>query len=133
MSEHIVSRKIYFLVFAALMVGTVLTVLAARVDFGMMNDVIAMTIAVTKAMLVILFFMHVRYSSRLIWIVVAGSFFWLAILLALTLSDYGSREWFGRPQEFPKAHAEVHPDDRHGSLMTLLKLSHAEDARGTEI
>ncbi|MGH9903147.1 MAG: cytochrome C oxidase subunit IV family protein [Pyrinomonadaceae bacterium] len=95
MAEHIVPRKIYFLVFAGLMVGTILTVLAARVDFGgATNDIIAMTIAVGKAMLVILFFMHVRYSSRLIWVVVAGSFFWLGIMIVLTLSDYMSRNMF---------------------------------------
>lgn len=95
MSEHIVPRKVYFGVFAALMVGTALTVLAAQVNFGRLNDVVAMSIAVTKMMLVLLFFMHVRYSSRLIWVIVAGMFFWLLILLLLTLSDYTSRTWFG--------------------------------------
>jgi len=95
MSEHIVQRKIYYGVFAALLVGTAVTVLAAQVDFGRMNDVVAMTIAVTKMMLVLLFFMHVRYSSRLIWVIVASMFFWLIILLALTLTDYTSRTWFG--------------------------------------
>ncbi len=95
MSEHIVPRKVYFGVFAALMVGTALTVLAAQVDFGRMNDVVAMSIAVTKMMLVLLFFMHVRYSSRLILVIVAGMFFWLLILLLITLTDYTSRTWFG--------------------------------------
>ena len=95
MSEHIVSRTSYFVVFAALMVGTVVTVLAARVDFGneIVNTVIALSIAVTKAMLVILWFMHVRHSQRIIWVLVAGGFFWLAILMTLTGSDYLSREW----------------------------------------
>ena len=95
MSEHIVPRKTYFSVFAALLVGTAVTVGAATVNFGPMNDVIAMTIAVTKMMLVLLFFMHVRYSSRLIWVIVASMFFWLLILLLLTLTDYTSRDWFG--------------------------------------
>jgi cytochrome c oxidase subunit 4 len=95
MAEHIVPRKTYFSVFTALLVGTALTVIAANIDFGRMNDVIAMTIAVTKMMLVLLFFMHVRYSSRLIWVVVASMFFWLLILLLLTLTDYTSRDWFG--------------------------------------
>jgi cytochrome c oxidase subunit 4 len=95
MSEHIVQRNVYFSVFAALLVGTAITVLAANQDFGKWNDVVAMTIAVTKMMLVLLFFMHVRYSSRLIWVVVAGMFFWLVILLSLTLTDYTSRQWFG--------------------------------------
>ncbi|HEX8476080.1 MAG TPA: cytochrome C oxidase subunit IV family protein [Pyrinomonadaceae bacterium] len=95
MSEHIVSRKIYFLVFGALMVGTALTVIAANINFGgALNDIIAMTIAVTKAMLVILFFMHVRYGSRLTMLVVAAGFFWLGIMIVLTLSDYMSRGMF---------------------------------------
>ena len=95
MSEHIVPRQTYFAVFGALLVFTALTVIAATIDFGRMNDVIAMTIAVTKMMLVLLFFMHVRYSSRLIWVIVASMFFWLLILLSLTLTDYTSRDWFG--------------------------------------
>src|SRR5215208_4112715 len=94
MSEHIVPRTTYFGVFGALLVLTAVTVAAANFDFGPMNDVVAMTIAVTKMMLVLLFFMHVRYSSRLIWVVVA-MFFWLLILLLLTLTDYTSRDWFG--------------------------------------
>ena len=95
MSEHIVPRTTYFSVFAALLVGTAITVFAANINFGKMNDVIAMTIAVTKMLLVLLFFMHVRYSSRLIWVIVASMFFWLLILLLLTLTDYTSRDWFG--------------------------------------
>ena len=95
MSEHIVPRKTYFTVFGALLVFTAITVFAANINFGRMNDVIAMTIAVTKMMLVLLFFMHVRYSSRLIWVIVASMFFWLLILLSLTLTDYTSRDWFG--------------------------------------
>ena len=95
MSEHIVGRNVYFAVFGALLVFTVLTVVAARIDFGLMNDVIAMTIAVTKATLVILFFMHVRYGSKLLMLFVVSGFFWLGIMLVLTLSDYSSREWFG--------------------------------------
>jgi cytochrome c oxidase subunit IV len=95
MSEHIVPRTTYFAVFGALIVLTAVTVAAANFDFGRMNDIVAMTIAVTKMMLVLLFFMHVRYSSRLIWVIVASMFFWLLILLLLTLTDYTSRDWFG--------------------------------------
>jgi cytochrome c oxidase subunit 4 len=97
MSEHIVERKVYFGVFAALMVGTILTVVAARFDFGALNNLIAMTIAVTKATLVILYFMHVRYGSRLVMLVVASGIFWLGIMMVLTLSDYFSRGWFVYP------------------------------------
>ena len=96
MSEHIVPRSTYFVIFAALLVGTALTVFVATINFpGPLNDIIAMTVAVTKMMLVLLYFMHVRYSSRLIWVIVAAMFFWLIILLVLTLADYGSRDWFG--------------------------------------
>ncbi|HEX8493961.1 MAG TPA: cytochrome C oxidase subunit IV family protein [Pyrinomonadaceae bacterium] len=97
MSEHIVSRKVYFVIFGALMVGTALTVVAAMVDldhlFHGANTVVALTIAVIKATLVVLYFMHVRYSTRLIWVVVVAGFFWLGILFVLTMSDYLSRGW----------------------------------------
>ena len=93
MAEHIVPRSTYYLVFGALIVLTVITVAAANFNFGPLNDVVAMGVAVTKAMLVILFFMHVRYSPRLIGVVVAGMFLWLAIMLVLTFSDYVSRDW----------------------------------------
>jgi cytochrome c oxidase subunit 4 len=79
---------IYFAVFGALLVGTLLTVLAAKVDLGMMNDVVALGIAATKAMLVILFFMHVRDSTRLIALTAVGGFLWLAILIGITLLNY---------------------------------------------
>jgi cytochrome c oxidase subunit IV len=97
MSEHIVSRTVYFVIFGALIVLTAITYLVARIDFGneAVNTVVALAIAVTKATLVILFFMHVRYGSRLLMIVVVSGFFWLGIMLALTLSDYRSRELFG--------------------------------------
>ena len=88
MSEHVVSLKIYIAVFVSLLVGTALTVGAASVDMGVWNTPVALTIAVIKATLVILFFMHVRYSSRLTQLIVAASIFWLGIMLTLTLSDY---------------------------------------------
>jgi cytochrome c oxidase subunit 4 len=94
MSEHIVSVKIYLVVFLALMVGTFLTVWAGKQDFpGPLNVIIALTIACIKATLVILYFMHMRYSSRLVWIVFLSALFWLAILFLLTFSDYWSRTW----------------------------------------
>ncbi|HEX8775877.1 MAG TPA: cytochrome C oxidase subunit IV family protein [Pyrinomonadaceae bacterium] len=95
MSEHIVSKKVYFVIFGALMVGTGLTVLAAFKDMDTMfhgaNTVVALTIAVIKATLVVLYFMHVRYSSRLIWVIVVSGIFWMAIMFALTFSDYSTR------------------------------------------
>ena len=94
MSEHIVQPRVYLVIFLALMLGTALTVVAAFRDFpGPLNAVVALTIAVVKASLVILYFMHVRYSSRLIWLVIGAALFWLAILFALTVSDYWTRTW----------------------------------------
>jgi cytochrome c oxidase subunit 4 len=91
--HHIVPLKIYFAVFGALLVGTAVTVWAAFQDFGPLNTVIALGIAGAKATLVILFFMHVKYSKPLVWVFVGSGFFWLAILLTLTVSDYLSRGW----------------------------------------
>jgi cytochrome c oxidase subunit 4 len=96
-SHHVVPPWIYLLVFLALLVGTFLTVEAARHDFGAWNTPVAMAIAVTKATLVVLFFMHVKYSSRLTWLIVGGAFVWLAIMLIITVSDYWSRGWLGSP------------------------------------
>jgi cytochrome c oxidase subunit 4 len=95
MSEHIVSRTVYFVIFGALIVLTIVTYLASQVDFGseVINTIIALAIAVTKAVLVILYFMHVRYSPRLTWVVVVSGFFWLAIMITLTLSDYLTRPY----------------------------------------
>jgi len=75
-------------------VGTTLTVLAAFRDFpGPLNAVVALTIATIKATFVVLYFMHVRYSGRLVWLVIAAALLWLAIMFALTISDYSSRQW----------------------------------------
>lgn len=94
MSEHIVPIKVYLMIFLALMTGTFLTVVAAFYDFPWrLNTVIALTIATIKATLVVLYFMHVRYSSRLVWVIVASALFWLAIMFGLTLSDYWTRDW----------------------------------------
>jgi len=94
MSEHIVYPRVYIGIFLVLMVGTILTVVAAFQDFpGPLNAVVALTIAVVKATFVVLYFMHVRYSSRLTWVFVGAGFFWLAIMVALTLGDYMTRAW----------------------------------------
>jgi cytochrome c oxidase subunit IV len=92
-AHHIPPLRLYISVFLALIVGTVLTVAAARVDFGAFNNVVMLTIACAKALLVILFFMHVRWSSRLTWVVAASGFFWLLILFTITMTDYMSRGW----------------------------------------
>ena len=91
MSEHVVSPKIYVVILFALLLGTFLTVEAAMRDFGPWNIVIALAIATTKAILVVLYFMHARYSPKRTQLVIICSAFWLAILLALTASDYMTR------------------------------------------
>src|SRR5881392_1771018 len=93
MSEHILPKRTYYLIYVVLLVCTYLTWQVAYFDLGPMNAVAALTIAVFKAALVVLFFMHVKYSPRLTWIVVVGSIFWLGILLTLTMSDYLTRAW----------------------------------------
>ncbi len=94
MSEHIVHPRVYIAIFVALLVGTILTAWVAFFNFpGPLNAIIALTIACVKATLVVLFFMHVRYSNRLVWLVIASALFWLAIMFALTISDYSSRSW----------------------------------------
>ncbi len=93
--HHIVPIRVYLGVFLALMVFTAITVFVAKFDlehiWGPMNILVAMLVAVVKATLVVLYFMHVRYSSRLTQVIVVAGVFWLLILLAFTLSDYFSR------------------------------------------
>ncbi len=91
--DHIVPRRTYYLIFAALMALTTVTVAVAFFDLGPLNSLAAMAIAIVKATLVVLFFMHVKYSTRLTKAVVTGSVFWLLILLALTVADYATRGW----------------------------------------
>jgi cytochrome c oxidase subunit IV len=92
-TDHIVPKRTYYIIFAVLLLCTYLTWQVAYFDLGALNTVAALTIAVFKATLVVLFFMHVKYSPRLTWIVVLGSVFWLGILLSLTLTDYVTRPW----------------------------------------
>src|SRR3954471_1294164 len=92
-TEHIVPKRVYYTIFAILMLCTYLTVQIAFFDLGTFNVVAALVIAVFKATLVVLFFMHVKYSTRLTWAVVLGSVFWLGILFALTMGDYLTRAW----------------------------------------
>ncbi len=90
--EHVVvPRSTYFGVYIALVVLTVLTTTVAFFDLGLANPVVALSIAILKATLVVLFFMHLKYGTRLMWVVAGASVFWLLILLLLILSDYGTR------------------------------------------
>jgi cytochrome c oxidase subunit 4 len=91
--HHIVTPVQYSMVFTALLVGTALTVIAAKIDLGVFNPVIALAIACTKAVIVILFFMHVKYQSKLVKLTVTAGFFTFLVLITMTLSDYVSRAW----------------------------------------
>lgn len=92
-THHVVPVRTYLAIFFSLMILTALTVVVARYDLGPLNTVAALTIAGIKATLLILFFMHVKYGHRLIWVFIGASLFWLALLITLTTSDYISRGW----------------------------------------
>ncbi len=89
--DHVVPVAVYVAVFAALLLGTALTVWASYIDLGSWNTPVALAIAFTKATLVAVFFMHLKYSPKLTWLAVGAALFWLFYLLAGTLSDYYSR------------------------------------------
>ncbi len=93
MAEYIVPKRIYLLVCATLLSLTFLTYRVALINLGPMNVVAALTIASVKALLVVLFFMHARYSPRRTRLVILAGVFWLALLLLLTMSDYLTRSW----------------------------------------
>jgi cytochrome c oxidase subunit 4 len=90
-TAKIISERAYYLVFVVLLVLTLTTYEAARVDLGRWNAPVGLAIAAFKALLVILYFMHARDSDRLTWIVLAAGLLWLGILLVLTMSDYLTR------------------------------------------
>jgi cytochrome c oxidase subunit 4 len=100
MSEHIVPVRIYILIFAALIVLTGVTTWVAFHDFGRWNTVVALAIAVTKMMLVILYFMHLRYSPGLTRMVVLVSVMFLALLIGITLTDALTRSWTPSPDSW---------------------------------
>src|SRR5580693_579006 len=88
--HHIVTPVTYTIVFATLLVFTGVTVGAAYVDLGILNPVVALAIACFKAVVVILFFMHVKYQSKLVKLTVASGFFTFIVLVTMTLTDYMS-------------------------------------------
>ena len=91
--EHIVSPTIYVIIWITLLIFTGLTTWVAFHNFGVFNPIIALLIAFTKASLVVLFFMHVKYSSRMIALVVGCGLFFLSILIVLSCSDYLTRRF----------------------------------------
>jgi cytochrome c oxidase subunit 4 len=109
MSQQIVPLKTYVLVFASLIGLTLLTTGVAFVDLGAFNTVAALVIAFCKMLLVILFFMHLRHSGGLVRIVLLAGFFWLALLIALTMTDYRTRKWTPAPDAWSTTAPPTHP------------------------
>ncbi len=109
MSQQIVPLKTYVLVFVSLIGLTLLTTAVAFVDLGAFNTVAALVIAFCKMLLVILFFMHLRHSGGLVRIVLLAGFFWLALLIGLTMSDYRTRTWTPAPDAWSITAPPTHP------------------------
>lgn len=97
----ILPARLYVAVFLVLIAMTLATVTVAFVDLGPLNTLVALTIAIAKATLVVLYFMHVRWSARLTWVFVGAGVAWLLILFSLTMSDYLSRGWLGTTPPYP--------------------------------
>lgn len=95
--HHIVPKRIYALVFAALIVLTWVTAWVSTVDLGWLNIYVALSIAIFKASIVALFFMHVKYGSRLTKLIVCSGILWLLFLLFITMGDIWTRSWMGVP------------------------------------
>jgi cytochrome c oxidase subunit 4 len=94
MSARIVPPTTYYNVFAALIALTLLTVGVSFIHLGAMHTVVGLVIAIVKSLLVVLFFMHLLYSSNRNWLAIGAGLFWLGILLSLTLADYFTRHWW---------------------------------------
>ena len=92
MSEHIIPSKTYYAIWVLLLILTAVTAWVATIDLGPLNTVVALVIATSKALIVTLFFMHVKYTSeKLTKVVIVSALFWLLILLALSMVDYSTR------------------------------------------
>ena len=95
MTHHTVPLKTYFVIFGVLLLLLLATVGVAEINLGSLNTELALAIAVTKALLILLYFMHVKYSDRLTWCFAFAAFLWLGVLMALCMSDYLTRGWLG--------------------------------------
>ena len=109
MSQQIVPLKTYVFVFASLIGLTLLTTGVAFIDLGALNTVAALAIAFCKMLLVIFFFMHLRDSGGLVRVVLLAGFFWLALQIALTMSDYRTRTWTPAPDAWSTTAPPTHP------------------------
>lgn len=119
MSEHIASRRIYFVVFGSLLVLTLLTWRIAYIDLGPWNVVVALFIAVFKASLVATFFMHLRWSASMMRLVLFAALFWLSILITLTLGDVFTRYTVSQPQPWQTSITVPHTERSPGTTFFL--------------
>lgn len=110
--HHIVPLKVYFLIFGLLLVFTALTVGAAFVDMGVLNNVVALTIASIKASVVVLYFMHARYGNKVNLVVIGGTIFWLLLLFVLLGGDYATRDMGVFPQRDPISSTVAEPGSK---------------------
>ena len=92
-THHVLPVRTYLQIFAILLVLMFATIAASQINLGELNIYVALVIAIVKALFVVLFFMHVKYSSRLTWCFAGAAFFWLTLMLAITASDYATRDW----------------------------------------
>ena len=95
--HHIVPKRVYFAVFFTLIVMTWVTAYVSTVDMGRLNIFVALSIAIFKASLVILFFMHVKYGTKLTKMIVLAGLYWLLLLLFIAMADLWTRNWMGVP------------------------------------
>jgi cytochrome c oxidase subunit IV len=109
MSMPVVPQKTYVMVFLALISLTILTTGVAFIDLGAFNTVVALAIAFSKMLLVLLFFMGLKYGSGLMKIVLVAGFFWLALLVGLPMADYQSRSWSPSPDAWSTSAPPTHP------------------------
>ncbi len=109
MHAHVVSKKLYFLIFGTLIVLTGVTTGVAYIDLGEWNTIVALIIAACKASLVILFFMHLRWSASLMRIVILSALLWLAILISLTTTDFVTRDWTPVPENWGTSSLRLPP------------------------
>ena len=103
MTRHIVPARTYVLVAAALLALTLVTTEVARINLGAMNALVAMLIATVKTLLVVLIFMHMKWSNYRSRVVAAVGLFWLAVMILLTISDYRTRSWLPGPGYWPQS------------------------------
>ena len=115
MSGHVVPQRLYFVIFGSLLAMTALTTGMAYVDMGQGNTVVALIIACCKATLVVLFFVHLRWSTRLMRVVLLSALLWLVILISLTTTDFFSRDWTPIPEGWESS--LVRPPTLPGNLL----------------